>query len=79
MTEKQPSASILIDEEIRKIITKKEKQTSYPNDTKYKGERKINSWISGIVTENDQQRIEVCFLLNLFVTFHYCFFTLILL
>ena len=61
MTEKQQSASILIDEEIRKIITKKEKQTSYPSDTKYKGERKINSWISGIVTENDQQRIEVCF------------------
>ena len=59
MTEKQPDSTVLTDEKIRKIIAKREKQTSYPNDTKYKGERKINNWISGIVTENNQQRIEV--------------------
>ena len=59
MTEKQPGTSILTDEEFEKIIAKREKQTSYPSDTKYKGERKINSWINGLVAENDKQRIEV--------------------
>ena len=79
MTKKPPSTSILTDEEIRKFMAKREKQTSYPNDLKYKGERKINQWINGLVTENDQQRIEVCFLSNLFFIFHNCLFTLILL
>ena len=59
MTGTEPGTSILTDEEFEKIIAKREKQTSYPSDTKYKGERKINNWISGLVTENDQQRIEV--------------------
>ena len=59
MTKKPSSTSILTDEEIRKFMAKREKQTSYPNDLKYKGERKINSWINGLVTENGQQRIEV--------------------
>ena len=79
MTEKQPDSTVLTDKEFEKLTAKREKQTSYPNDLKYKGERKINQWINGLVTENDQQRIEVCFLLNLFFTFHNCLFTLILL
>ena len=54
MTKKPPSTSILTDEEIRKFMAKREKQTSYPNDLKYKGERKINQWINGLVTVNDQ-------------------------
>ena len=59
MTGTEPGTSISTDEEFEKIIAKREKQTSYPNDLKYKGERKINSWINGLVTENGQQRIEV--------------------
>ena len=59
MTGTEPDTSILTDEEIRKFIAKREKQTSYPNDLKYKGERKFKQWINGLVTEKDQQRIEV--------------------
>ena len=55
----ETSTSIFTDDEFRKIIAKREKQTSYPNDNKYTNERKINSWINELVTENEQQRIEV--------------------
>ena len=55
----ETSTSIFTDDEFRKIIAKREKQTSYPSDNKYTNERKINSWINELVTENEQQRIEV--------------------
>ena len=75
MTEKQPDSTVLTDEEFEKIIAKREKQTSYPNDNKYTNERKINSWINELVTENEQQRIEVGLTFFSFFFVHNCIFT----
>ena len=66
MTATQPNAPILTVEEFEKIVAKREQQTSHPGDSRFKSERKINQWMNELVTENDQQRVEVSLMFLLY-------------